>query len=731
MIPVLIAGAVIGIKAHAKASADNEIARNINAQATEIIDEANSLAQRAKTQCQNAMDSLANEKKRVIENNIRRFVDYFSIIKSVNFSESGEHFELAQFNKNELPAIKLMVTNVQKFSVNNAVGGLSGIALAVGAADIIAGGTILAGAGISLGRLAGGAALGTIAAPIFAITGIFSASEAAANVQKAQSNYAKAQTFKDECITYQFFAKAVSDRCDLFHDTLKKVNDEWFTSAVDRLSVLVNSKLYQNKKMNAEEVFTKEEIGFLASVASLAKMVKTLIDTNILDGQGQVTPESAQIINNINVKLNSGVPLVHMNRVNPDGYRTVFSEHQNKTSNYINYHSQELKHDDIQKQYSINSRYENTANTANTLDNYYTTYPENLSSNKTKSSDHPILKFILAIAIVALSLFSGYWIYSHFSTVEKPDEYPGKLKLAYSADYYIGKDFYDTAISLQKKGFQDISLCPLDDLKSGDKAIVGGIENIEIDGNSAFTAGTWIRNDAKIIITYHSYLKEVRNGFDMTKNSHLVIDRIDFSIPSYFTLASEEVSRAFYSVKKDKGASLGISFDNKKEWSELKNFDSKITTKYNEINVMSQTAEYMHLLAKKEGRIYSIHIANIVREAPLDNIHLVLTTYAEDKNEYFEDFEAILSGIYVPTETEIRVDFSQKSYKGKKVEDVIATLKEKGFKNVQSENMKDVIIGIITKEGSVDSILVDGRDDFKEGDWIDEGTEIVVRYHGK
>lgn len=306
MIPFLIAGALVGLGAHACASVDNDEAREKNRRANEIIDESNRIAQEAKRVCQGSMDELAKEKTRVLQGNMRRFVRSFSQIKTVNFSDSGDLFEVAKFNKNELTAMQSMVTSVQKVNVNDVVGGASGAALAVGAADILAGGSLLGGAGISIGGLAGGAALGAVAAPIFAITGIFSASEASANLEKAKSNLSKARAYQDEVETYSYLAHAVSERCDLFYETLENINTTWFTDAVNQLEMLVNSKkTFGNffKNIAGRKIYTRQEMQMVASAAALAKMVKTIIDTNILDNNGHVTDESERVILAIQDKM--------------------------------------------------------------------------------------------------------------------------------------------------------------------------------------------------------------------------------------------------------------------------------------------------------------------------------------------------------------------------------------------------------------------------------------------
>lgn len=300
MLPFLIAGAAVGgLIAHASASADNNEANRKNERANKIIEKAKQLAESSERECQQAINSLSREKKTILKGNMRRFVKNFSKIKPVNFSNQNDFFEIQTFTKNEISSIQLMINTANKVDINSAFGGASGVALALSATDIVAGGSVLGGAGISVGGLTGGMALSAVAAPIFAVTGIFSAKEASANLEKAKANLSKARAYEDKCETYSYFAKSVGERCDLFTETLHTLNSNWFTNAVDQLEYIVNSKkTFSNflKNVSGQKIYTPQEIKTIASVASLAKMLKTIIDTNILDNNGKLTENSKEVI---------------------------------------------------------------------------------------------------------------------------------------------------------------------------------------------------------------------------------------------------------------------------------------------------------------------------------------------------------------------------------------------------------------------------------------------------
>jgi DNA-directed RNA polymerase subunit RPC12/RpoP len=58
-------------------------------------------------------------------------------------------------------------------------------------------------------------------------------------------------------------------------------------------------------------------------------------------------------------------------------------------------------------------------------------------------------------------------------------------------------------------------------------------------------------------------------------------------------------------------------------------------------------------------------------------------------------------------------------------------LEEAGFTNITCRNLHDVVIGLISKEGSVQSVTVSGRTIFDGGKWYPKCVPISITYHGK
>lgn len=77
---------------------------------------------------------------------------------------------------------------------------------------------------------------------------------------------------------------------------------------------------------------------------------------------------------------------------------------------------------------------------------------------------------------------------------------------------------------------------------------------------------------------------------------------------------------------------------------------------------------------------------------------------------------------------EIKIDSDKSAYVYKNYKDVIKKLENLGFTNIEENPMYDIELGW-TDEGEVDSVKIDGKDDYKRGDVFKSDTKIVVSYH--
>lgn len=78
---------------------------------------------------------------------------------------------------------------------------------------------------------------------------------------------------------------------------------------------------------------------------------------------------------------------------------------------------------------------------------------------------------------------------------------------------------------------------------------------------------------------------------------------------------------------------------------------------------------------------------------------------------------------------EARTPSGSSIMKGKNYLDVIERFEEKGFTNIKTEKIEDLIIGWLTKDGEVESVSVGGDIDYSSDKWVPADTEVIITYH--
>jgi hypothetical protein len=72
---------------------------------------------------------------------------------------------------------------------------------------------------------------------------------------------------------------------------------------------------------------------------------------------------------------------------------------------------------------------------------------------------------------------------------------------------------------------------------------------------------------------------------------------------------------------------------------------------------------------------------------------------------------------------------SSSDQKCRDYQEVIDNFEEKGFININTQELDDLTTGWIIKDGEVESVSVDGNEDYSEGDWYLNDVEVIITYH--
>ena len=105
---------------------------------------------------------------------------------------------------------------------------------------------------------------------------------------------------------------------------------------------------------------------------------------------------------------------------------------------------------------------------------------------------------------------------------------------------------------------------------------------------------------------------------------------------------------------------------------------------------------------------------------------------SESEKKYDEIRNSLLEMIdqkEVAVGSKIYIGASSKDFKGQNYLDVVSQLQDKGFNNIQTEPIEDLITGWLTGDGEIEKITIDGRSDFTEKSVFAKDAEIVITYH--
>lgn len=78
---------------------------------------------------------------------------------------------------------------------------------------------------------------------------------------------------------------------------------------------------------------------------------------------------------------------------------------------------------------------------------------------------------------------------------------------------------------------------------------------------------------------------------------------------------------------------------------------------------------------------------------------------------------------------EAKTPSASSAQEGRNYKEVVDEFKKKGFTNVKTEKVEDLITGWITEDGEVEEVAVGGDVEYEPDTWMPEDTEIVITYH--
>lgn len=324
-IPLLFIGigaaaAALGAGKTIKAGVDQKDANNTNERARDIVKEAKDEANTSRKNSGDAITNLGKAKINILEDSVKPFIVSFEKLHNVELTDSVGLDELQKFRIDkqsfgELKEMQAMAASIVggvasgaaigaitafgayggamafgAASTGTAIASLSGIAATNATLAFLGGGSLaVGGLGIAGGTMVLG---GLIAGPALAVMGFIVGGKASANKEKAYSNLAQSEEFREEMDMVKSVCKGIRMRANMFERLILKLNAlfEPLTYSLDQI-IITSGTDYS--------LFTPEQKSTVAACMSLAGAIKAVLDTPILSEDGKLTPESMRVADSV------------------------------------------------------------------------------------------------------------------------------------------------------------------------------------------------------------------------------------------------------------------------------------------------------------------------------------------------------------------------------------------------------------------------------------------------
>lgn len=325
-IGVAAATGTFGIGSTIKAGIDANTAKLVNKTANEIVQQATDWVNAQRLACGRSLTQLGEEKLFVLSSSMTEFLECFQKIKNVDFKDTEGLDELKKMHIDEQDFVEMRsLVNFAGSLAGGAVAGTAGGALAAfgayGAAQALAfastgtaisalsgaaatnatlaffGGGSLAAGGLGM---AGGTAVlgGLVAGPALMVLGLVAGGVARKNLDKAYTNKAEAIQIASQLNVAGLQCETIRRRTYIFYNLLARL-DTCFLPLIYKMEDIVAK---EGEDYRAYSVDSKKVI---ASCASVAVSVKTVLDTPLLTDDGLLTDESEGTATNIEGFLNN------------------------------------------------------------------------------------------------------------------------------------------------------------------------------------------------------------------------------------------------------------------------------------------------------------------------------------------------------------------------------------------------------------------------------------------
>ena len=320
---ILGAGAAVlgGLAAHGKAKEYNRRAESILEEAENMYYSKKRSLEETQQKTEESLLKLGYSKKEVLETSVKQFLNNYQKIKEVELKKSLGLNEIENFSIQNQEALELkeMSDIYESAFSKGATGAAAGAVIALAASGSLpvvtgvlstAGGLAIAGNIGAAAGLAGSALslatsltpIAAIAAPAVLFTGISSVLKAEENLEKARASKRQAELAVEKMQTAETLCRGIIRNSEMFDELLNKLN-VMFLHCNGLLTGVINRKTWIfNKKVKSSSL-TEDELKLIAVTRALAGAVKAVIDTPILNQNGEISTEANSMYKETSEKL--------------------------------------------------------------------------------------------------------------------------------------------------------------------------------------------------------------------------------------------------------------------------------------------------------------------------------------------------------------------------------------------------------------------------------------------
>lgn len=265
-VPFLLIGAaaaaVIGVGGHLSAKETNEKAEKLYREAEKLYNSSKDELERNYELTSKTLEEFKNLKKEINSTTLQRFIKNWKKIRNSKFICKEINMVLnEEILKNSNMSIKNLNEDIYNIVNMGVVAGAGGAAYAIG-----------------------GFALPVVAAPVVLLTAFFADTKAEENYQKAEKKYHEVEIAVEKMNIQIDLYKKINLKTKMFIKLLRDLNILLLESTV----LMENMLKYMDDYLLENKIFKTQELNLIAFSRALAQTVKTVLDTSIIDKNGNI-----------------------------------------------------------------------------------------------------------------------------------------------------------------------------------------------------------------------------------------------------------------------------------------------------------------------------------------------------------------------------------------------------------------------------------------------------------